>query len=388
MKLLKTIALILLAWLGIYASVHAQVNVNQGGTGKISFPGNSLIYSDASSFQRLQATSSPTVSYIMATSSTATSTFLGGIFANGLVGIGTSLPTAQNANARLTVAGNGSVSISASTTDDTTSSAAIFDAYSPGARAFIGAHGQSQVTTQYGITVGGYAEIAGIANTWGTFNGLLLGTRTTNTPIIFGTNSLERMRILGNGDVGIGLVTPNFAKLEIQGTTTSAGVPLAVWDSASTAILTVRDSGTIGVGTSSPKGASLVIASSTASQIKLSDSSTNAALYGRMIGNSFYMATGTDAFATSSGPAALALNTAAGTSPGVAIGTTTAGAIGTISVTASAASTTPLFLDQATATGGCIMIKDTGGLNTFTELYTRSGVLYSKAATYPYSACN
>lgn len=225
--------------------VQGQINVNQGGTGKVSFPANSLISVDGSGFQRFQATSSPTVNSILATSTTGTSTFQGVVSIDagasapcnnawfqvgsssarlfvdkqsGNVGIGTCAPNAVNANSRLTVVGAGALSLVSSTTDDTTATAAIgADSYAPGSRAFLGAHGQSQVSTQYGIAVGGYAELAGIANNFGTFNGLLIGTRTANTPIIFGNNSLERLRITGAGLIGIGTTTPG-ARLDVTST--------------------------------------------------------------------------------------------------------------------------------------------------------------------------
>lgn len=128
---------------------------------------------------------------------------------SGNVGIGTSDINSVNANSKLTVVGSGALAIVASTTDDTTATAAVgTDSYSVGSRAFLGAHGQSQVSTQYGTAVGGYAELAGINNTFGTFNGLMIGTRTTATPIIFGNNSLERMRITSAGNIGVATATP------------------------------------------------------------------------------------------------------------------------------------------------------------------------------------
>lgn len=67
--------LILLAIVAMFPiSTYAQFSVPQGGTGKTSFPQNSLIYADNGGLQRLQATSSPTIGYIQGTSTTATST--------------------------------------------------------------------------------------------------------------------------------------------------------------------------------------------------------------------------------------------------------------------------------------------------------------------------
>jgi len=74
MKKLLIIALLLLPTI-----VSAQFNVPQGGTGKTSFPLGGWIFSQSN--QRLGASSSPTVGWLTATS-TATSTFAGGIQAS------------------------------------------------------------------------------------------------------------------------------------------------------------------------------------------------------------------------------------------------------------------------------------------------------------------
>lgn len=135
----------------------------------------------------------------------ATSTIF--ITSLGQVGIGTQTPIDVNANAKLTIAGISSQDIIASTTDNTTLSDAILQAYAPGSRVFLGAHGTNQVSTRYGITLGGWGEIGAFNSTSGTTNGLVIGTNPA-VPIVFGTNNLERMRITSAGLVGIGTTTP------------------------------------------------------------------------------------------------------------------------------------------------------------------------------------
>ncbi len=69
---MKKLLLTLLLVTPIFAS--AQLSVPQGGTGKTSFPQNTWIYADNGGLQRLQGSTSPTVSWITATKTDATST--------------------------------------------------------------------------------------------------------------------------------------------------------------------------------------------------------------------------------------------------------------------------------------------------------------------------
>jgi len=81
-------------------------------------------------------------------------------------------------------------------------------------------HGGSRVVTRYGVTVADYAEVVATAG-----DGLLIGTFTNATPIIFGTNNAERMRIDSSGSVGIGGIPATSALLDLQSTTGALLVP-------------------------------------------------------------------------------------------------------------------------------------------------------------------
>lgn len=73
------------------------------------------------------------------------------------------------------------------------------------------AHGNRDASlVRFGIPLAGWGEIVNFNGT-----GFVMGT-SLNTPVVLGTNNAERVRILGNGNVGIGTSAPT-AKLHVNG---------------------------------------------------------------------------------------------------------------------------------------------------------------------------
>jgi len=89
--------------------------------------------------------------------------------------------------------------------------ASVLQAISPVASLSLVSHGNRDPNfMRYGMQLAGWSEILNFNG-----NGLIVGTNLSK-PLVFGTNSVERMRILDNGNVGIGITNPT-AKLHVIG---------------------------------------------------------------------------------------------------------------------------------------------------------------------------
>jgi hypothetical protein len=125
--------------------------------------------------------------------------------ASGDVGIGTASPTeklhvstgstGEDANTFALVDNLSTTGVSA---------AAVIRAQSNSATVNFQAHGSARTVSRFGVTLGGWAELLGSAG-----NGLALGT-VGSTPVIFGTNSTNRLHLDTDGDVGINCNAPTF----------------------------------------------------------------------------------------------------------------------------------------------------------------------------------
>ena len=187
---------------------------------------------------------------------------------SGKVGIGTTTPTSvltvessfiSLLKLKNTIAADAAVSELYNSNDAGINQAVYGSAYSAGSMFSVGANG---------------AAISQTAN-----GPMALGTFGVAQPLIFGTNSSEKMRINSNGNVGIGTTTPN-SKLTVDGTfsfyagnngsiltTTANTLNLRTGatsfnidnNAGSLNLVSVLNSGNVGIGTTTP-GSLLTVA--------------------------------------------------------------------------------------------------------------------------------
>jgi hypothetical protein len=202
------------------------------------------------------------------------------------VGIGTTNPNVQLQVEKDSGSGEAVVSV-INATDGTGSSGRINLAGGSNGNACemsIFKFAQSNTVSLFGLTLGDYSTIIdNCDNSHG--KGLLLGTvggtGGNGSPLIFGTNNTERMRILEGGNVGIGTTSPasplhviaNYTSssvLQVRNQSTTAGSSrglfvaagtnssdyvLALRDAADNDLVRVVGNGNFGIGTTNPGAA-------------------------------------------------------------------------------------------------------------------------------------
>ena len=237
--------------LGIIAnlsSVSGTLGVANGGTGATTFS-QGWIYTNGGT-GALNSSTSPTVNYITATSTTATSTFAGGlsvagstglnVLQDGKVGVGTASPLGSldisSGNVAIYLGANGS---SNARTHNTQKIGRVISAqYSNnanGATVFIANNTSSSNDLYIGGGSASYNAVTGINFYTGANTGTAQGT--------------IRMAIDNAGNVGVGSTTP-WAQLSVNPSGIT-GPSFAIGSSTATKFI-VTNGGNVGIGTSDP----------------------------------------------------------------------------------------------------------------------------------------
>ncbi len=230
------------------------LGVARGGTGATSF-GQGWLYSDGGT-NSLAASTSPTVNYVTATSTTATSTFYGGLSAasslyvllNGNVGIGTSAPLAKfDVNGNLILSGSNSYLNFGSTSG--TSGYGFRDnagtmefKNSGGSWTGIGS-GSGSGSDKFATSSNGVAIYPNSAY------GLVLGlTATTTNSRLEVNGTTTSSNFVANSSTA----TSTFASTVSVGSTTPQSVALFSVGTQTPAFVVNRNSGYVGIGTTTP----------------------------------------------------------------------------------------------------------------------------------------
>ena len=128
---------------------------------------------------------------------------------NARVGIGT---TAPDELLHIKQTGNDFTTIKVESTANHANAASAIQVASNDGNAWFVNHSTSRVTTRYGTTLSGAVEIlAQDAQV-----GLVIGTGTANTEIIFGVNNKEQLKITDNSISGSATSTGSFGNVDIN----------------------------------------------------------------------------------------------------------------------------------------------------------------------------
>jgi hypothetical protein len=266
-------------------AVNGALGVGNGGTGQTSF-GQGWIYSNGGT-GALNSSTSPTVAYLVATSSTASIfpyasttalTSTGSAYfatLGGNVGIGTTSPwralsISANTNHPLVIADTGSGAYM-----DITQGGGVFTMNAVGSTNFKltnGANGGYMGPASNGDVIlsvdGTSAKNRFYVNSSG--NGFRVGdtsdtnyldfisggvqsqwSASGNRPMKFTLNNTDVMTMVASGNVGVGTTTP-FARLAVTGSSTDSTGAFLVANSNNAQLFNVLNSGNVGIGTSTP----------------------------------------------------------------------------------------------------------------------------------------
>ncbi len=201
--------------------------VSGGGTGATSF-GQGWIYSSGGT-TALSASTSPTVNYLVATSTTASSTFAYDVTVAGALqviqtGTAATIVGDVTGNAR----GTNALDIQSSRSSATQVASGV-GAVAVGFRNTVSADGASAFGSYINNSIASSTQI---------------GSGDTSKIVIRGDTGFL-------GYTGIGTSTP-YGKLTVWGAGTGTGITANFVNNASTSLMTILDNGNIGIGTSSP----------------------------------------------------------------------------------------------------------------------------------------
>ncbi len=97
-------------------------------------------------------------------------------------------------------------------TTNSTQGYAAHESKTPASTTWVASHGEHRTLSRWGLpTLAGWSELHSNGEV-GIHQGLVMGTKTA-TPVLFGADNLERMRVESDGRVGVGATSPNINAL-------------------------------------------------------------------------------------------------------------------------------------------------------------------------------
>jgi hypothetical protein len=209
-------------------------------------------------------------------------------FADGYVGIGTTIPTQQltvGGNIALSSGANRTIGVSQSTNSTNGFNLALFagdagntveDPYNGGA-VYIYGGSKTFDGTDGNVILGHTGSVArgnvGVGTTSPTSSFFIQGKGGTNPFAIASSTGASMLTLLQNGNVGVGTTTP-VSKLSVVGTAGSVSNIFTVASSSNASYLVVTQAGNVGIGTTTPVNA-LTVLSATGPQFRVAYDASN-----------------------------------------------------------------------------------------------------------------